>query len=307
MLVYGLLAIVLSSYLLYRCKKILSNTIYQNIADVIGFVVAAAGSSLMLFISKKLIPRIFDNLLLQILSVITIALLAFLCIANTFTRTCAPLLAKKIGTMTYFAHPSRLSSLLGKGLNAIFLLCFLLYIFVIFGVLTATQNAEEFRGEVSLKATEGQHETASKMPAFIDRREGVLKVMEAQHTFFRKLHSGFQKTRDFLVEKTGAKALLEQIRIVKKLSQLSDEEKRWLIETTPALRKLANNPSLFAIMNDEQVMTLIDEASQGSLAALYHLGEEPLIKNLFDDKELVKTIKQIRLHDLLQKVKHHFL
>jgi len=159
-------------------------------------------------------------------------------------------------------------------------------------------------GETVLKAMSGQNETASSVPVFMERREIVLKAMKAGHKFSQTLLHGFQKTGKFLAEKTGAKTVLEHLKTVKKLFQLSEEDKIWLVHTTPALRKLVNNPSLIAVIEDEKLMALIEEVSEGSLKALYQLKEEPLIKNLFDDKELVEAIKQIQLKELLRKVKN---
>jgi hypothetical protein len=176
--------------------------------------------------------------------------------------------------------PPHLSRLLKKGVITYLVLCVLFGLVVVAAVLLATHHSDEFR------------------------QKTVLKSLEKQQQLFRNLHRGFQQTTDFVIEKTDVKTLLEQIRLLQKLAQLSDAEKRWLIETTPALRKLANDLSLTAVMHDESVMTLVTEASEGSLKALYQLGKEPLLKKLFEDQEFVETIKQIRLTDLLQNVKH---
>ena len=178
--------------------------------------------------------------------------------------------------MLFFAYLLRL---LKKGGTLRLVCCVFFGLLIAYAVLIAMQHSDKFQNET------------------------VQKALAAQQQFFQNLRHGFQQTTDFVVEKTGVKALVEQIRLVRKLAQLSDAEKRWLIETTPALRKLANNPSLLAVMHDERLLTLVADASEGSLKALYQLGKEPLIKKLFDDQEFVATIKQIRLNDLLQNVK----
>ncbi len=283
-----LLEIILLVYIFYRSKKILSNTICQNISGVIGVLAAATGSSLALYLLLKLMPRIADNLFLQCIIAIVIAILVFAAIWAMLPGRCLSFLEKKAGIITSLTPSSRL---LEKSANTIFLLCFLLWMFIIIEVL------------VQLGSLSGQQKQIAQTP---DRQEVILRTMEAQQRFLRNLHYGFRKTKELVAEKSGINAIREHIEIVKKLSQLSEEENIWLIQTSPALQKLANNPSLLAVIEDEQLMTLIMEASQGSLTALYRLGEEPLIKNLFDDEEFVESIRQIRLKELFQKVKYRF-
>jgi hypothetical protein len=291
---YDLIAIILCGYLLYRCQKILANTVCQNIMGVIGFLIAAMGSSLVFFISKKLAPYIFDNVLLQIAIVVAIAMLVFFLITHTVARTCTPFLERKLGTMPCLAQSSKLMK---RGVNMLFLFCFLFCIFVFFDVLTQMISLLPQRAQIIRNSFLNGDKNRSLENFQQNLRQAI----------FRKLQHGFQHTRDFIAAKTGIKTILEYLNIVKKLFQLSDEEKIWLMQTTPALQKLANNPSLLAVMNDERLLTLIAEASEGSLATLYQLGEEPLIKNLFADKELVATMKHIQLKELLWKVKHRLL
>ncbi len=91
--------------------------------------------------------------------------------------------------------------------------------------------------------------------------------------------------------------------MVKELSELSDEENIYLLETTPALQQLATHSSLIAILENQQLLNLIEQASHGSLPALYQLGDEPSVKHLFTDQEIAAILRQIDLRQLLHSVR----
>jgi hypothetical protein len=82
------------------------------------------------------------------------------------------------------------------------------------------------------------------------------------------------------------------------LLNLSVEETEWLVETTPALKELKDNEALTAVMEDDHIMDLVMEAGQGSMKAVYALGDEPGIRQIIEDPVIAKHIKMLDLREM---------
>jgi uncharacterized protein YjiS (DUF1127 family) len=131
------------------------------------------------------------------------------------------------------------------------------------------------------------------------------ELLEQQNVALQALRKNLGDARAFLAEKTGSRRVIEYVEMVKALAELSDEEKVWLFETTPELQAIAENASIKAILQDEELLTAILDLSQGSgsLDDLQTLLEREAIQALSEDHELLRLLRQIRLPELLQKVR----
>ncbi len=77
------------------------------------------------------------------------------------------------------------------------------------------------------------------------------------------------------------------------LPRLSGEEYGQLIEGGALLRRLVEHPTLRALGEDEEILTLARRAAEGDFAAFYHLGGQPTIKRMLADDELASSLREL--------------
>ena len=142
---------------------------------------------------------------------------------------------------------------------------------------------------------------ATPAPAPIAGGAAPVDFAAAQNRFLSKTGDLFGRGRDWMADRSGLTRLSTQIRALRTVLNLPDEEKRWLARTRPEVWRLTNHPAVVAALEDDRVMRLIGEAAGGDLAALYALGGEPAILAL-DDAELTRTIRAIDLEELSASV-----
>jgi hypothetical protein len=126
--------------------------------------------------------------------------------------------------------------------------------------------------------------------------------MAKQNRFFSNIRQGVNRSRSFVAKATGSDKMLKTIRTLQEIIALSDQEKQWLIQKNPALRELANHPSLVEIVQSNRIMGLMQDLSNGSASALYQLGDEPAIQALFKDKRIMSAVKKLDIDALKKEV-----
>jgi len=123
--------------------------------------------------------------------------------------------------------------------------------------------------------------------------------------FLRRLSDLARGAKEKVAEKTGIRSALDQLSILVELLNLPPEEAGWLIDNTPELRKLKNNPRLQEVMEDEEVMTLLVEVSGGSAGAVLKIGDVPSIQRLAEDQEIAEAIRALDLESLGARSEEH--
>ena len=121
--------------------------------------------------------------------------------------------------------------------------------------------------------------------------------------FFDQVGETLGSIKDYVLDRSPAGGTMENLKAVRELLDLPDERKAWLVRTTPELLALMNNASLKAVMGNEALLDRMAKASQGSLAELYEIAKDPLIANLFKDKDFSAALKRIDLKALSARAK----
>jgi len=130
-------------------------------------------------------------------------------------------------------------------------------------------------------------------------------VMDRQAKFLSSLHSGFLRSKISVADELGTQAAVRDVVCLVELLNLPANEIDWVIKSTPELRALTDNKQLLKVMNDDQVMDLIIRVSEGSLKAVYQLGDQECIRVLLEDEEVKNAVTAINLQALRDKVSRH--
>lgn len=102
---------------------------------------------------------------------------------------------------------------------------------------------------------------------------------------------------------TGLDDVNDQVAALHEVAALPAADRRWLVETTPDLKRLVDNAALRRAVNDPKVRKLIKRFQDGDKSAFYLLGEEPSVVALYEDKDVRKTIERLNLPELRRKVR----
>ena len=127
-------------------------------------------------------------------------------------------------------------------------------------------------------------------------------VMARQANFFESLREGVTASRESLARRLGTQEMLEQVRALQALLNLSPDDSAWLVESTPELQAFTENARLQAVLRDDHVLDLIIAAGEGSASAIYELSKNRAIRELFSDPAIIHGIKALDLARLEQRV-----
>lgn len=120
--------------------------------------------------------------------------------------------------------------------------------------------------------------------------------------FFGTLQAGLEKSRQALAEGTGAAPLIRAMNLVQELQGMDTGEAYFLCETTPELAWLMDHPRIQALVANDSLLEQVNQVSQGSLTALYKLGENPDILAILRDPEIMAKANAIDLEALRRRV-----
>ncbi|MBN1672693.1 MAG: hypothetical protein JXR37_16745 [Kiritimatiellae bacterium] len=131
------------------------------------------------------------------------------------------------------------------------------------------------------------------------------EVMARQAEFLGNVRQGWTRSKDFLAEKAGTQQTLAQIAAMVELLNLPEDESAALIEKNAALRRLRDNAAVQRVLNDDRILALVIRISEGSLSALYQIGEEPSFKALLTDAGLRETLAGLDLAALCEDARRN--
>ena len=286
------------AYLVCRIYWMFRRPLACAFADALAFFGGMLGASLLTLPTYAALSRVSRNLLLPALASGVVGGLAYVLIVFALTKRLRPEWERRMRGV----QPPRWAEIAAKSAMAAMWLGMTASVGsgLLWALSLAPQREEMARRSVLMRATLAlsRAEPAESPPAPPSLERLLPDRRKLAHAFRRNVRNAGA----FLADATGLDGLQKQTRLARALFDLSDDEKVWLFETTPALRQFTETPSMLAILEDERLMTLIERASRGSLPALYRLGDETAIRAMFQDETLAANIKQIHLEELLRRI-----
>ena len=128
--------------------------------------------------------------------------------------------------------------------------------------------------------------------------------LRKQRDYLDRLSAGMANARDAVAEKTGGRKIQRYTRALNTLLNLTPEENQRLLSHHTELLPLTEHPALREIVMSERIMSLIDEAAKGSPAALYRLGDEPAITLLVEDPLVKRLLLDLDLVEMEARVEN---
>lgn len=301
---YALEAFVLA-YLIYISRVILKRGTAGNLLATGIFALAAVASFIGFSLAEWILAGFMDNPILRVTFSVLVSLSGYFGVTIVLGRKVRADDRAKVKALEVRLSLPRAADRAISGLLLAALLV-LAGVFLLFFVNLLAEKSASTRERIE-RHTVVLHALLlpEKTPARSDAKPGMTdeQALELQGTFLSRFKAGLAAGRDLIAEKTGTKAFMEQIQALREVVNLSEPEKRWLIQTTPELNNLLNHPSIVAVMDDRRVLDLIEQVGRGSPTAIYQLGEEPSMVRLLEDPTVLKAIRAIDLKDLRNKVR----
>jgi hypothetical protein len=290
---YAFEAIVLVA-LLWRAYRIMrrhpADTLFALAVTVLGWI----GAWLFGWASLRLASGFSTNLIVQYSAAAVAGTLAFAGISYAIfrltTRDGITLLAA--WRQRWTSSPWRLR-LISSACAGIWLACIGLLLFVVLNL--AVLSSLELRGAV-MRGT-------MVAKALLLSEPQALAPMNDQATFLERMQRGFSRGVDAIGSTIGARSVADQVSALREILALPGDERAALIETIPELRRLATNQRLIAAATDEHVLDLLLQVREGSFAAIYALGDEPVITALFSDQEIIAAVRTVDPVAIMQHVR----
>lgn len=298
--------VLLLLWLAWTTWRIMRNPFRLNVLKMgvigLGFAAAALVDQPL----SRLLSLTFTNFMTGLTLLLLCSIGVYFAVVRVLTR--------RINALRFMQEPIRARTIQGRLLNTI------LIMLVFIGVAGLTDFLTGLAAMGPLAPDIREHslflhyflpvESTPARPVIIQsdttsNGSSLTKTMDEQAHFLSALRGGITSSREALAQSLGTKAITEQIRCLAVLLNLPHEDTLWLIDNTPELKRLVDNPHLLAVMNNEAIIDQIIDAGQGSLPALYKLGDEPTIKALFDDPDIAASIKTISLPALQQAADRH--
>lgn len=289
------------AYLVCRIYWMFRRPLARAFADALAFFGGMLGASLLTLPMYAALSRLTRNFVLPVFVSGAFGLLAYAVIRVMLAKRLQPAWERRMRRV----QPPRWAEIAAKSAMAAMWLGMASSVIggLLWALSLAPQREEMARRSVLMRAMLAlSRDEPAESPPVPPSLECLLPDRRKLAHAFR---SSVRNTGAFLADATGLDELQKQTRLVRALFDLSDDEKVWLFETTPALQRFAETPSVLAILEDERLMALIERASRGSLPALYRLGDEAAIRAMFEDETLAANIKQIHLEELLRRIEQH--
>lgn len=135
-------------------------------------------------------------------------------------------------------------------------------------------------------------------PGPVDAGGDFETTRDAQSLFLEKMGARWGEAKVYLGEKTGVHFVRKRLSAMRFLFNMPREDKEWLLRQYPGLRDLVENPSLQAFLKEDRLFELVNDAANGSVLALYRLGEEKVVQDLFEDKQFHRVVLKIELLEM---------
>ncbi|PCJ56010.1 MAG: hypothetical protein COA79_20065 [Planctomycetota bacterium] len=140
-----------------------------------------------------------------------------------------------------------------------------------------------------------------------NKNQIIEEDLEKQSKFLDNIGNLFNKTRSYISEKTQTQAVINSLDIIIKISKISAQEREMLVESIPEIEALKNNKLFEQMINDEHFLELMVSASQGSIEAIYKLGENKLIIEFMEDEKVKRLLKTISLKRISEQIDINFI
>lgn len=307
-LMYYLLELLLIAYSAWMARSFWKAGPISTFLGFLIFLTATLLSSLAFEAAHYLLPLIFTSRLTLFLLQIAIAVAAFIGIRIYLKRRVERDDQKVVKQLSARLH---LPLLAERFLTTFMIVVYVMLVLIITLLLVNLAGESKARNGIEhhslmlhslLSPLPAQKTTTPKARSTLPEKESMESVMARQGAFLNQLGSGFSAGRDYLAEKTGARAAAEQLAALKLIIGLPAAEKEWLIDTNPSLRGLVEHPSIVAVMKDEKLLDLIEECGKGSPSAIYELTTNQTMNNLLEDKSIILVAKKMDLLKLQSSI-----
>lgn len=299
-------------FLAYRHYRIFKQSLARNCLYIGIYCVSTVPAIAAYHLSQWLIGMVSSNLILRLVLPLLVLNTAYLGTVTYLCRRCRnddhPLVSALHRRLLLPRWAERLAcGFIGLLLWAVagLLLCFMVNIL---------SSIPEWRQNISSHSLYLRF-LGSSPPPIVDEHAvvnhgGMMpmvhsdpeKIMDAQSGFLNGLRKGWANTRDLIAEKSGSNVVRENLEALQEILNLTPAENTWLMEQNSNLKQLFHHPALLAIMNDDHVIKLIEEVAKGSPLAIYALGDDPNLKALFEDEEVMRVVRSIDLREMRSQI-----
>lgn len=216
--------------------------------------------------------------------------------------------------MVYFAPKNILRFLTKSLINS----CILMLFFIIFDLSIHLLSLSSLREEVKnnsilftnylkLMDKDFNKETNPKISTKKKKIASIEEDIEKQEQLFDKIGDLLSNTRSYISEKTGSKELINNLKVIVRISKLNYSEKEALVQSIPEIKALLDHEILTQIYHDQELLGLLVSAGQGSLPSIYKIGDHPLMIKLMDDEKVKLLIKNISLEKIVDQIDLNYI
>ena len=287
-----LVEIAIVAYLAFECWGIVRASAIENLIRLGIFAVSLFGAWIVYALADKVTPSFSPNVLVQMGANVVAAIVALNVIDLALSRL---LLKKRRAPPDGAAERAKPRSILPRWLDraivatflAAFLALSLLFLDLLVKVVAQTDAGDAIAERTFL------------LKRFLRGPGPGAASGGSRNPFLQAL----ARARRYLSERTGMESTLKNVAALRGLRGMTNEEKRQVVESSPSLKRVVENPAAKAALRSERVMRLIDEVSRGSVNAIYKLGEEPEVNALARDEDFRRAVQEVDLVDVQRKLR----
>ncbi|MCE9548133.1 MAG: hypothetical protein K8T25_21885 [Planctomycetia bacterium] len=172
---------------------------------------------------------------------------------------------------------------------------------------TAARLKESSRDAIALRQSTAPrfNFAAGTFAATADETEQVRSAMLHQESTLAPITRGWTSLKANCYRATGADELVDQVDAVREIIGLPVEEKLWLLKQYPKIAQLVDHPAVQRIAGNERLIDQLQRARDGSLKAMYQIGEDPDVRKLLEDPRVLEIAREIKPLTMLRQVRRH--
>jgi hypothetical protein len=134
-----------------------------------------------------------------------------------------------------------------------------------------------------------------------DRRAAIDRAAVEQAEFFQRFSAGLRQTKQQVFAATGLDELQREIQLTRRVLNLSDDEKFWLLEHHPPIVAIIDHPVVLRVLENDELLARFERLAKGHAEEVLLIAADPDIKMLLDDPAIKKLITEIELEELLRQ------
>jgi hypothetical protein len=123
-----------------------------------------------------------------------------------------------------------------------------------------------------------------------------------QGRFLAGIRRSVESSRQLVYESTGMDLLVMQLQAFRRLLDLEDAERNWILNNHPEIVALLGHPVMSRVVRSDRIAELIDRLGGGSIAAIYALGRDPDIQALLEDDQVYTLVQSLDLIEMMGQV-----